>query len=215
MHTPRLNVKDDRGLDGNGQPPADGVKEFVVGEWTMGGTTKLPVYEMKPGGTNLRLGYFKDYCWMQMWPKGKGGSPLVLNGAGNAVGFGTTRPLTNIPGSGSTLKFHVDGNMRVDGNFIVKGEIGTSEELATEELLDVSSDDSAHMLKHLNARKAKEMPATFGDSDMHDGAISLSHVAATLTQQLKHHEDTLAKQEEALAQHDHRLSKIDVGLRSM
>jgi len=213
MHTPRLNVKDDRGLDGNGQPPGDGVKEFVVGEWTMSGSTEHPTYDMKPGGTNLRLGYFKDYCWMQMWPKGKSGSPLVLNGAGNSVGFGTTRPLTNIPGSGSTLKFHVDGNMRVDGNFIVKGEIGTTME--TETLLDVSTEDSAHMLKHLNAQKPKEMAAKFGDSAMHDSAISLSHVAATLTQQLKHHEATLAKQEAALAEHDGRLARLDAGLRSM
>merc|ERR1711907_611952 len=104
LHTPRLNVKDERGVDGSGQEPADNVKEFVLGEYKTVGK----VYTMKEGGTNLRLGYSSEYCWIQMWPKGRGGASLVLNAAQNRVGFGTTRPLTNIPGSGSNVKVHID-----------------------------------------------------------------------------------------------------------
>jgi len=206
MHTPRLSVKDEYGRDGSGREPADGVKDFVVGEWQMKGKT----YELKPGGTNLRLGYWKDYCWMQMWPKGPTGSPLVLNGAGNRVGFGTTHPLTNTPGSGSEVLFHVDGNLLVRGNLVVKGEIKSgSDALEAESLLDIGFEDSAHMLNHLNAQKPKSGGAHFGDSKMHKGAVSVSHIAATLTRSLQHHQAMLETHEGLLTQHEDRLSKLD------
>jgi len=204
LHTPRLNVKDQRGKDGSGQRPADAVKEFVIGEWKAVGKT----FELLPSGTNLRLGYWKRYCWMQMWPKGKAGSALVLNGAGNRVGFGTTRPLTNIPGSGSQLLFHVDGNMLVTGNLVVKGEV-SGQSLETETLLDVGLDESAQMLHHLNVRKPKEATAHFGDSAMHKGAISLSHVSATLIRSLQHHQNLMVEHEGLLAQHSDRLAKVE------
>lgn len=204
MHTPRLNVKDQRGRDGSGQKPADGVKEFVIGEWVAKGLS----YELKAGGTNLRLGYYKKYCWMQMWPKGRGGSPLVLNGAGNRVGFGTSRPLTNIPGSGSQLLFHVDGNMLVDGNLVVKGEV-SGQTLETESLIDVGFDDTASALHQLNARKNPDDAPHFGDSSAHKGAISVSHVAATLTRSLQQHQNMMEKHELLLSQHTQRLEKIE------
>jgi hypothetical protein len=215
MHTPRLNVKDDRGIDGNGLKPSENYREFIIGEWDMGGTAEHPLYELKAGGTNLRLGYYKDYCWMQMFPKGKSGSPLVLNGAGNSVGFGTTRPLTNLPGSGSAVKFHVEGNMMIDGNLLVKGEVSTNTMMETETLLDVGPEESSQMLHQLNTQKytsPKGPAAHFGDSKMHDGAVSVAHIAATLTQSLQHHEQTLSEHASTLAKHDHRLAKLDEAL---
>jgi len=220
LHTPRLNVKDQRGKDGSGQRPADNVKEFAIGEYQVVGKS----YELKPGGTNLRLGYWKRYCWMQMWPKGRGGSPLVLNGAGNSVGFGTTRPKTNIPGSGSPLLFHVDGNMLVTGNLIVKGEV-SGQSMETETLLDVGFDKSAELLHHLNVKKPSpaktlsmgERPQAshFADSAMHSGAISLSHVAATLTRSLQHHQNSLDEHEKLLNQHQDRMTRIEDQLLSL
>jgi len=208
MHTPRLNVKDQRGLDGSGQEPADNVMEFVMGEWEMRGET----YEMKPGGTNIRLGYWKDYCWIQMWPTGRStGSHLVLNGAGNRVGFGTTRPLTNVPGSGSSLLFHVDGNMLVTGDLVVAGS-GSTAMLESETLLDVGFDESAVTLHQLNPRKPKQGVTKFGGTRLHEDAISLSHVAATLTRSLQHHQAALKEHDELLTQHESRLAKLDTAL---
>lgn len=221
LHTPRLNVKDQRGKDGSGQRPADGVKEFAVGEYITVGKGGHATYQLKPGGTNLRLGYWKRYCWMQMFPKGRKGSSLVLNGAGNRVGFGTTRPKTNIPGSGSPLLFHVDGNMLVTGNLIVKGQVSNSQ-METESLLEVDETKSAAMLNHLNVQKPKTstivslgsrpQAAHFGDSPMHDGAVSLTHVAATLTKALQHHQNSLDEHETQLGEHQRRLVKIEQGL---
>jgi len=225
LHTPRLNVKDQRGKDGSGQKPADHVKEFAIGEYIAVGKGGHASYELKPGGTNLRLGYWKKYCWMQMWPKGRAGSPLVLNGAGNSVAFGTTRPKTNIPGSGSPLLFHVDGNMLVTGNLIVKGEVSGSQTMETETLLEVDETKSAEMLNHLNVQKPKSstvlsmgdrpQAAHFGDSPMHDGAVSLTHVAATLTRALQHHQASLDEHEAQLSGHTSRLAKIEAGLTAL
>jgi len=186
--------------------------KLVIGDWSMAaGET----YVLKPGGTNLRLGYFKDYCWMQMWPKGQRGSPLVLNGAGNRVGFGTTRPLTNLPGSGSQLLFHVDGNMKCRGQLVVKGDVQQSTMMeSAETLLDVGFDESATMLHHLNAKKSKEA-AHFEDSEMHKGGVGLGHVAATLTRSMQHHQSMLDEQTELLAQHESRLAKLDGVLAGM
>jgi len=212
MHTPRLNVKDARGRDGSGQEPTDAVKEFVIGEWVANGLS----YDLKPGGTNLRLGYWKRYCWMQMWPKGRSGPPLVLNGAGNRVGFGTTRPLTNIPGSGSQLLFHVDGNMLVEGNLVVKGEV-SGQTLETEALIDVGFDDTTTALHQLSVKKQSRtaLESHFSDSDAHQGAISVSHIGATLTQSLQHHQSMVEKHEELLRQHTHRLQKLEGALSSL
>jgi hypothetical protein len=210
MHTPRLNVKDQRGKDGSGQQPADGVKEFVIGEWVAKGLS----YELKPGGTNLRLGYYKKYCWMQMWPKGRGKVPLVLNGAGNRVGFGTTRPLTNIPGSGSQLLFHVDGNMLVEGNLVVKGEV-SGETMDTETLIDVGFDESEQALHQLKPRRPSRSQAHFGESQAHPFALSVSHIGATLTRSLQHHQALLEKHEELLGQHTHRLDTLERSLSAL
>jgi len=213
LHTPRLNVKDQRGKDGSGQKPADAVKEFVIGDSQLVGTGGHKSYELKPGGTNLRLGYWKQYCWMQMWPKGPTGSALVLNGAGNRVGFGTTRPLTNIPGSGSPLLFHVDGNMLVTGNLVVKGAV-SGQSLESETLLDVGSSESVHALQHLNARKTKTGSAHFGENAVHKGAISLSHIGATLMRSLQHHDAQMEHHQTLLSQHTQRMATIEQHLMS-
>merc|ERR1711935_618137 len=219
MHTPRLNVKDQIGRDGSGQEPSDNVFGFVIGESEMTRVDESEksreTYELKPGGTNLRLGYWKDYCWIQMWPTGQNGSPLVLNGAGNRVGFGTTQPLKNIPGSGSSLIMHVDGNLMVDGDLIVKGSVSSGSMMDTETLLDVGFDHSAEMLKHLNAQGTGTGAAHFGDSKMHNGAISLSHISATLTRSLQHHQAMLETHQGMLKQHEDRLVKLEREFLSM
>lgn len=204
MHTPRLIVKDEMGRDGAGKEPADGVKDFVIGEWEMKGET----YDLKPGGTNLRLGYYKDYCWAQMFPTGQRGPPLLLNGAGNRVSFGVTHPLSTVPNTGSALLFHVDGNMLVEGNLVVKSEVGGPMTEA-ESLLDVGLENSAHMLHQLNAQKPKDKAPHFGESDMHNGAVSLSHIAATLTSSLQHHQALLDEHEGLLQQHEARLAQLE------
>lgn len=215
LHTPRLNVKDQRGRDGSGQRPADGVQEFVIGETHLVGVGHKKTYELKPGGTNLRLGYWKRYCWMQMWPKGPRGSALVLNGAGNRVGFGTTRPKTNIPGSGSQLLFHVDGNMLVTGNLVVKGEVSGQSTLETETLLDVGASQTVDALHHLKSVAPKEgTSAHFGDSAAHKEAISLSHIGATLTRSLQHHDSLLEENRAQMAKHTERISALETKLAS-
>jgi hypothetical protein len=210
LHTPRLNVKDWTAKDGNGQVPSESVEEFTIGEWEMQPNSVPPQYSIKPGGTNLRMGYFKDYCWMQMFPKGSAGAPLVLNGAGNNIGFGTVRPLSNIPGSGSSLLFHVEGSMMVEGQLVVRGT--SSGMLETETLLDVGPEDSETALHQLNVQNPKESVPHFGDSEMHKGTVSLHHVAATLTQSLKHHQDMLKKHENVLNGHDTRLAHLEEAL---
>jgi len=211
LHTPRLNVKDPNAKDGNGQEPSENVEEFTIGEYDLKANTEPPEYSVKPGGTNLKMGYYKDYCWMQNFPKGQQGPGLVLNGAGNRIGFGTVNPLSNIPGSGATLLFHVEGSMMVEGQLIVTGQ-SSSEMMETETLIDVGVEESSTALHHLNAQKPKESAPLFGDSEKHKDSISLHHVAATLTQSLKHHQDMLKKHEDVLNGHESRLIQLDAAL---
>merc|ERR1712054_666304 len=165
---------------------------------------------MGEGGTNLRLGYSSEYCWIQMWPKGKGGASLVLNAAKNSVGFGTTRPLTNIPGSGSSAKFHVDGNLLVTGNLIVKGQVSSGQAMMEDatSLLEVSEQSTGKMLDDIEVDLHDDGKLRFAETDRHQGAISISHVAAVLTRTLQHHQAELDDNESLLKQHTSMLDAL-------
>ena len=208
LHIPRLNIKDDKGTNAAGQEPADNVKEFVIGEYRQVGK----VYEMLEGGTNLRMGYSSEYCWIQMWPKGPAGASLVLNAARNSVGFGTTRPLTNIPGSGSAVKMHVDGNMLVTGNLIVKGQVSSGKQESdllmqdTETLLDVTN--TRKMLNDIDVGLHTNGKMRFSETQTHPEAIGLSHVAAVLTRSLQHHQAELDENDQLLETSGATLDKL-------
>jgi len=204
LHTPRLEVKnqDDGGA---GKAPADEVQDFVIGEYTREGN----LYSLRPGGTNLRMGYSPAYCWMQMWPKGHDGAALVLNAGGNSVGFGTIRPLTKLPGSGAEVKFHVDGDMLVTGNLAVKGPVsGRALMDETQVLLDVSAETTFSMLADLSVGTHSSGKQRFVENERHQGAVSISHIAAVLTKTLQYHQKSLDEMELELETHTSQLDEL-------
>jgi hypothetical protein len=66
--------------------------------------------------SNLRLGYYNDYTWMQSYS----GKPLALNPSSNNVGIGTTTP---------EAKLHVSGNAIVSSNLTVNNGKPTQDKL--------------------------------------------------------------------------------------
>jgi hypothetical protein len=136
----------------------------------------------------------------------------ILQTNGN-VGVGTTSP---------EVKLHVAGDIKVDGKVISNDSQVASSSTHKENIIDLTSQEAADLLKELNPVKfvrkedsiqqqhagfiAEEVPDLVASEDRQ--AVRLMELVAILTKRVKDHEHTIATQAQQLADQGDQLAAL-------
>lgn len=146
--------------------------------------------------SNLRLGYNKEYSWVQS----HGSKPLAINPVGNNVGVGTTAPVD---------KLHVVGNIRItSGSFIDDGlKLNVPDYVFENDYSLMSLDDlRAYVAEN------KHLPNVPNRLDVSENGLNVSEFQMNLLEKTEELVLYTLEQDDALAAQSQRIDALEASL---
>jgi len=166
-------------------------------------------------GINMRLGYNKDYTWVQVHGVKKGHHfPLVINQFGNTVGLGTVTP-------NKKYSMHANGNGYVLGKLYVKmGSVpGAIEDSEITSYSELSSADAMGALSEAKVQRTNEdllrsriafinIPEKLKASKHQDEAVSVQKLTSMFHGVLETQEKHMSAQDSLLQKQNAKIAQL-------